>query len=513
MRTLGDLWHRNVRLNPDQPALFYEDQLWTHGQIARRGRRLASALYGLGVRKQDRVALLSMNRPEWYEYYAACHMAGFIAATVNFRLAAPEILWIVKDGGAKVLIFEEQYAAAVDSIRSQLPSVEHYVCLGTAPEWARSYDEVFATGDDTQGAPTRPDPLDIAHLIYTSGTTGRPKGVARSHAAELAVGRGLANVMAMPADVRMLLMMPLFHIGALAESLAAFSTGGAVVLQRAFAPVEVLKAIEREKVTMVHLAPTMVQQVLDHPEIGEHDLSSLEVVCYSAAPMPATVLRRGIELLGNIFMNQYGGTESGLGTVLHLHRHVLKGPESEVRRLPSVGQPFPDVEVRILDAEDRDCAVGVAGEICVRSPALMSYYWNNSIATAEALTDGWLRTGDMGYLDDQEFLFLVDRKKDMIISGGENIYCREVEEALMEHGSLVDVAVIGVPDERWGEAVKAIAVRKPDAASVTEAELVEFAGTRIARYKRPKSIVFVDELPRLPSGKISKVRLRELYRS
>jgi acyl-CoA synthetase (AMP-forming)/AMP-acid ligase II len=509
MQTLADMWRRNARLNRDQPALVYEGATTTHHELVRRGLKLAAALHALGVRHQDRVAMLAMNGPHWFEYYAACHLSGFIAATINFRLAAPEIEWIVKDGGSRVLIFEAQYTEAVGAIRAALTGVEHFICIGPAPPWAQSYDELLDAGSE-EGAPSRPMPADIAHLIYTSGTTGRPKGVARPHSAEVVIGRGISGVMAMPPDVRMLLMMPMFHIGALAEALGALYVGGAVVLQRAFAPLDVLRTMQEQRVTMTHMAPVMVQQVLDHPDIGRYDLSSLKLLCYAAAPMPVTLLRKGIGMLGPIFMDQYGGTEMGPGTALAMHRHVLEGAEDEVRRLNSVGQAFPETEFRVLDGNDRDCPPNVPGEICARGPSVMAYYWNNSNATQDAFIDGWYRSGDIGYLDEQGFLFLVDRKKDMIISGGENIYCREVEEALMEHGSLVDVAVIGVPDEKWGEAVKAIAICKPGA-QVDEAALIAFCATRIARYKRPKSVVFVDELPRLPSGKVRKNVLREQY--
>jgi acyl-CoA synthetase (AMP-forming)/AMP-acid ligase II len=515
MKTLADMWERNARFDPDHTGLVFEDTRRSHRELLLRGRKLASALHKLGVRRQDRVGMLAMNNAEWFDYYAACHTAGFVAGTINFRLAPPEIEWILKDGAHKALIFEAQYTDAVDAIRGQLPETEHYICISpppaTTPTWAKSYDEVFASGDEA-GAPFRPSPQDIAELIYTSGTTGRPKGVARPHSAEVAMARSLSGGVGMTPTGRILLMMPMFHIGALSESLGQLVAGGTVVLQRAFVPAEVLAAIEREKITMTHMAPTMVQQVLDLPEIKTRDLSSLQILCYAAAPMPVSVLRKGIELLGPIFMDQYGSTEMGPGTVLHLHRHVLDGPEAKVKRLASVGQPFPDVELRVLDEQDRDCPPNVTGELCARGDGVMAYYWNNSNATKEAMFDGWHRSGDMGYLDEQGFLYLVDRKKDMIISGGENIYCREVEEALMEHGGLVDVAVIGVPDEKWGESVKAIAIRKPGA-TVSEDELIAFCTTRIARYKRPKSVDFVAELPRLPSGKIRKNVLREQYRA
>jgi acyl-CoA synthetase (AMP-forming)/AMP-acid ligase II len=300
-------------------------------------------------------------------------------------------------------------------------------------------------------------------------------------------------------------------VGALSEASAMLYAGGTVVLQRKFEPLGVLQAIERERITHVHMAPTMVQALLDEPSIDSHDTSSLRIFNYAAAPMPVSLLKRAIERFGPIFMDIYGSTEAP-GTILFPHQHVLDGDPEQVKRLGSVGQSNAITDLRIVDTDGKPCPPGTAGEILVRSEATMVGYWNDSTATLQALRDGWFHTGDIGYLDEQDYLFLVDRKKDMIISGGENIYCREVEEALMEHGGLQEVAVIGIPDVYWGEAVHAVAVAKPGI-SVTEADLIAFVGTRIARYKRPKSVEFVAELPRLPSGKVMKHVLRDRYKS
>ena len=293
--------------------------------------------------------------------------------------------------------------------------------------------------------------------------------------------------------------------------LAQLWHAGCVVLHRKFDPQEVLRTIERERIVTVHMAPTIVQQVLELPDIAEYDLSSLETILYAAAPMPVAVLRRGVELLGPIFVNSWGMTETS-GTVLPRHLHKLDGSEEERRRLGSIGQAMAYCDIRIVDEQGEDCPDGTPGEIWIRSPANLAYYWNNSVATLEALRDGWLCTGDMAWRDSQGFLFLVDRKKDMIISGGENIYCQEVEQALMHHPLVRDAAVIGVPHDKWGETVKAVVVLAPGV-DLSADDLIAFTTTRIARYKRPTSVEFVLELPRLPSGKVSKLALREQYRS
>jgi acyl-CoA synthetase (AMP-forming)/AMP-acid ligase II len=308
---------------------------------------------------------------------------------------------------------------------------------------------------------------------------------------------------------RLQLMMPIFHVGARFLQLAVHIRGGSVVLHHDFKPAEIVETIERERVTMTHMAPTMVQAVLNVTGIEQRDLKSLHTICYSAAPMPVPLLKRGLKLLGPVFLQLYGMTEGG-GTTLHKRQHKPDGTPEEVKRLGSIGQAAPTVDIRIIDEEGNEQPTGQPGEILTRTATHMLGYWNNSAATIAALKDGWYHTGDVGYLDDHGFLYLVDRKKDMIISGGENIYSREVEEAVASHPAVMDVAVIGVKDEYWGETVRAVCVLNAGQ-TATESELIEHAKTQIASYKKPKSVVFVDELPRLPSGKINKVVLRQTH--
>jgi acyl-CoA synthetase (AMP-forming)/AMP-acid ligase II len=278
---------------------------------------------------------------------------------------------------------------------------------------------------------------------------------------------------------------------------------------RAFDPQSILETVQRERITQLHLAPTLVQQVLDHPGQEAFDLSSLKTLNYAAAPMPFTVLQRALGRFGRIMINGFGQTE-GSGSVLKKFYHRPDGDARDLKRLTSVGQATTGTRAVILDDHDREVPVGTIGEICFRAPTVMHGYWNNSVATQETLRNGWLHTGDVGYMDEEGFIYLADRKKDMIVSGGENVYSREVEEALMSHPAVQDAAVIGVPDARWGEAVLGIVVLKPGQAGDTEA-LVRHCRARIAGYKCPKRIEFVAELPRLPSGKISKVALREQF--
>ena len=511
IETLGDILRNNAHKFPEELAYVYGDRNVTFRQHHERANRLASALHGLGLRAQDRISILSQNTLEFMECFGACELSGLIAATVNFRLAPPEMLYILTDSTPRALIFEAQYADTIEQIRDRLPHIETYICFGGAvPEWARDYETLIASGD-VAGAPMRPRPDDIMHLIYTSGTTGRPKGVMRRHRGDIAIAQLMATELGLIVSDRLQLMMPVFHVGARFLQMGVHLRGGRVVLHRDFKPAEVLETIVREKVTMTHMAPTMVQALLSVPGIEDADLSSLHTLCYSAAPMPLPLLRRGLKLLGPVFLQLYGMTEGG-GTTLHKRQHKPDGSPADIKRLGSIGQAAPNVDVKIVDDEGRALPVGEPGEILTRTASHMAGYWNNSAATIAALRDGWYHTGDLGYLDEQGFLYLVDRKKDMIISGGENIYSREVEEALATHPAIQDVAVIGVKDDYWGETVRAIAVLGADHA-VSEAELIEHCKTQIASYKKPKSVVFVADLPRLPSGKINKVTLRQLYGS
>ena len=470
--------------------------------------RLASALRRLGLKRQDRVGILSQNSLEFQEVYGACEISGFICATVNWRLAIPEMVYIINDGSPKVMIFEAAYAETVAAMKDQLKTVEHYICVDGPVDFASGYEDLVGSGDPT-GVPFRPTPDDVAFLIYTSGTTGRPKGVMLSQGGQIAAAEILGSDQRnSPAD-RLLIMMPLFHIGAKIIQLAQHWRAGTVVVQKGFDAQAILDCIARERITVTHMAPTMIQSLLNSPAIGSTDTSSLRMIVYAAAPMPIPVLKRGLKILGPVFQQQFGQTE-GIGTTLLAHQHQPDGTDRDREILTSVGQASPRVNVRIIDDNGDEVPTGSVGEILLTSPGVMKGYWNNTAATIETLRDGWVHTGDVGKLDHEGYLYLVDRKKDMIISGGENIYSREVEEAVVTHEAVSEVAVIGVADEKWGEAVMAVVVLKPGATASAE-EIVEHSRTMIASYKKPRHVTFVEEIVKLPSGKIDKVRLRQLY--
>jgi acyl-CoA synthetase (AMP-forming)/AMP-acid ligase II len=506
---MADLVERNARLHAQELHRVFGERHASFAEFASRSRRLASALHGLGLKSQDRVAILAMNCPEYLEVYGSCEVAPYIAAPVNFRLAPPEIAWILKDAAPKVLIFESQYASVLAGLRAELPTIQQYVAIGDpVADWAIAYEALLASGSDI-GPPLAPHGTDVHSLMYTSGTTGRPKGVMITHEAMLALGEAWAMELGADLGSRILLAMPLFHIGARSQGYSVTLRGGTLVVQRSFDARVVAETVARERISQLHLAPTLMQQVLDLPDIERYDFSSLRTINYAAAPMPLTTLKRALRRFGPILINGYGQTE-GSGLSLRKAYHRVTGSDEDLARLASVGQPIYDTAVKIVDEQDAQVAAGSVGEICLRSRQNMIGYWNNSVATIEALRDGWLHTGDLGRMDRDGFVYLVDRKKDMIISGGENIYSLEVEGALTAHPAVADVAVIGVPDVKWGEAVKAVVVLKP-AASATAGELIAHCRGLIAGYKCPKSIEFAPVLPRLPSGKSNKVALRRQF--
>jgi acyl-CoA synthetase (AMP-forming)/AMP-acid ligase II len=511
MQTIGELLQRNARFYPDKEALVFEDRRHTYRTLLARVKRLADGLHRIGLRRQDRVAILAMNCVEYMELLSAGDWAGFIVATLNFRLAAPELEWIARDAAPRVLVFEAQYAPLVAELRARLPDIEQYVCIGgTPPPWAHDFEGVVERGA-ADGPPFRSQPGDFGALVYTSGTTGRPKGAMRSQWRWVATAEGGAYASEFNSDTRALLATPAFHVGVIGYALQVYWHAGCIVLQRGFDPTQVLKAIAAERVTFTFVVSAMLQALLDSPAIADVDLRSLRNVVTAAAPVPVPLLQRAIERLGPILSVQYGATETG-GTMMFAHEVRPGGDDRDVKRIASVGHPGPRTRIRVVDDAGVDCAVGVPGEVLTFTDQRFDGYWNNTPATLEALRDGWFHTGDVGYLDEDDYLFLVDRKKDMIISGGENIYSREVESAVLAHPAVQDCAAIGVADAKWGEVVCVVVVCKPGQA-VGEGELIGHCKSLIASYKCPKRVVTMADLPRTGTGKVNKIALRESARA
>lgn len=504
---LADVVERNARLRGDAPAFVFEGRTLSHREFAARSFALGNALLGLGLPRQARVAVLAQNRPEYFEAFAGIGAAGLIAVNLNWRLSELELSHIVADAEPEVLLFDAVSQPLANALRGAR-SIRHCIAFDNAPAWAQQYGELLASGDPARpGAAVSPE--DIESLIYTSGTTGQAKGVMLSHRALLQAAGALSWEGDCQTEDRLLIVMPLFHVGGKIEQLAASLTGATTILHRTFDPEAVLRALREDSVTSAHLAPTMISRLLDHPDLEITGRQQLRVVHYASAPMAVPLLRRAIAAFGPVFLQVYGMTECVVASILKPFQHELDGEPAAVRRLSSAGQPCFGVEVRTARPDGTDTAMDEPGEILIRAPGLMSGYWNRNALSLSALRDGWFRTGDVGFFDDGGFLFIADRLKDMIISGGENIYSREVEDALMAHPAVHEASVTGVPDPEWGEGVKAWVVLR-EGHHLEASVLIEHCRSMIASYKKPRVVAFTPTLPRLFNGKVDKKALRQL---
>jgi long-chain acyl-CoA synthetase len=507
MHTLRDMIDDVAQRYPDKTAFIFEGGSYTFEQVNQRINSLISGLADLGVGKGDRVGILAYNCSQYFEVFGLAK-AGRVCVPLNYRSVGRELVYLINNSEISTLIFESEFLDVVNSIRHEMGAVSSFICLDAEVDGVLNYEELI-------GAYPPDEPMDEvdAHdpcvLFYTSGTTGRPKGAVHTHKSILAETRVPYRNLS-SSDV-VLCVMPFFHVGGSAAHLIpAFAVGATQVIHKSFEESRILRTIEEEGVTYVFLVPTMIIRLLDHPDLKKHDLSSLHGVGYTGAPMPIEALRTGIERLGEVFFQELGQTETLNMTVLKREEHKLEGSARELRRLESVGRPPREGELRIVDDQGRDVPVGEPGELIARSDRIMQGYWRMSEGTASAMRDGWLHTGDVGRMDEDGYIYLVDRKKDMIISGGENIYSREVEDVLYMHPAVREAAVVGVPDDLWGESVKAVVVLK-EGASASEDEIIDFCKDNLASYKKPRSIEFTEELPKTASGKIKKVEIREAH--
>ncbi|MCW2652817.1 MAG: AMP-dependent synthetase and ligase [Mycobacterium sp.] len=503
--TLGDFVTDNARRFPDIPAYRLDDYTLTHGALRDRAAQLVSAMVAAGMRRQDRIAVMGRNSIEFGELLAATQLSGIVIAAVNFRLSPPEVLDALLRVRPSLVFCDDEFAPMIGELAPQVPGVAQLISLGAAhwPEMS-TFDDFVAHGSPGE-LPLVARPEDIACLLFTSGTTGASKCCILGQRELRRVALTMNAEMRCGCDDRGLITMPMFHFGAIAIIAGLHARGASVVLQRQFDPAEAVRLGAANDVTVLHLAPVMLSSLLD--EVGDTGaLDAVRTVVYSAAPMTMTTLRRALSRLpGAGFLNLYGQTEaivSGLPRELH----VVDSPDGPAV-LASAGFPFPGVRARIVNDDGRDVPDGEPGEIVVASDSLFRGYWDDHAATLATLRDGWCYTGDVGRFDERGLLYLVDRKKDVIITGGENVYSPEVEDAISGLDDVAACAVVGAPDERWGEAVCAVVVPRHGATLTLEA-VQDVVRLTLAAYKVPRRLVVVDELPVLASGKVNKKRLR-----
>ncbi len=510
---VGGMLVRNAHNFPNNSAIVFQGQSITYRTLNERVNALASQLIRRGLQKGDRLGILVHNCYQFVELYFAAAKTGAIFCPYNTHSKEGELKETIDYSAPKFLVFDPDFADTIDGLRAGLDSVEHCVNLKRPRlSFADDYEDFILQGDRAEPAVSVYED-DVMSIFFTSGTTGKPKGAMRTHR------HVIANIIAgliefkIGYSERILVVFPMYHVSYEDNVGRCFFLPNTMIIRRegGFDADEVLTLLSRGRITFCHLVPTMINAFLRSPRVGSYDLTRLRTIFYAGAPMPVDLLKRALTVLHCGFFQGYGLTESGpQTTLLRAEDHVVEGTEAQLRKIGSVGTAVVGFEVRIVNGKGNDAAVGEVGEIVGRSEAMMKGYWRLPEESADKLKGGWLHTGDLGMTDEDGYIYLVDRKHDMIISGGINIYPKEVEEVLYQHPSVFEAAVFGVPDDYWGEAVKAIVVLKEGATASAE-EITRFCGEYLAGYKKPKSVEFWTELPKNPTGKILKRVMREKY--
>ncbi|PKN63353.1 MAG: long-chain fatty acid--CoA ligase [Deltaproteobacteria bacterium HGW-Deltaproteobacteria-15] len=511
--TYADIINRNGLLYPEEIAFKCGPEQVSFSGFNSRVNRLIHALRSLGVKKGEVVGVLSWNCLEYTDVYGAAMKGGYIASPYNARLQSGELEYLINYSDASTIFVGPELVEIIRSLRSRLPKVRNFISFKGSFPGMISYDELVSSSSSEE-----PDVFveeeDPVFLFYTSGTTGVPRGALYTQKRAMDDTRRFAIAMALEFGRKQIQIMPLFHVGGTKNLWGYYFAGATNVItpKISFDPGATLQAIQDEKATDIHIVATHLAAFLALPDIDRYDLSSLKCMFYAASPMPLETLKRGMEKWGPIFMQFYGATEDGPNvTMLSKAQHrVLDRSAEEQKTLSSAGFPHIGVQVRIVGQDDRDVGPGEVGELIVRSKGTMQEWWHKPDDTRETIVDGWVHTGDLGRYDEKGFIYIVDRKKDMIVSGGENIFPREIEEVLYGHPSVLEASVFGIPDPYWVEKVHAVVVLKKGAAA-TEQELIDFCKQKLARFKAPKSVEVRESLPKNAAGKILKREMREKY--
>jgi acyl-CoA synthetase (AMP-forming)/AMP-acid ligase II len=511
--TVGEMLTRNANKFPTKKAVVSEEVSIDFNTLNDRVNRLANALVKKGLKKGDRIGVLIHNCHQFIEIYFAAAKTGGIFCPYNNHLKQWELKDIIDYSTPRFLFIDKDFSGMINALKHDLTSVETYICLQKVDgAYWNDYEAMFAQSDAGEpGIKILED--DIQSIIFTAGTTGRPKGAMRTHRHLMSDATASAIDLRVGYDEKVLITFPMYHVACEDNIVRHSLLSNTIYTKRegGFNPPEVLEYIAKEKISRIQLVPTMIHSLIQVPDVSKYDLSSLKLILYAGSSMPVELLKKALAIFPCGFAQLYGQTESGpFTTVLKPEDHIQDGTEKSVARLASSGKPALNYEVRIVDDSDNDVPIGEVGELIVRSEAMMIGYWQMPEETEKKLKNGWLHTGDLAKFDEDGYVYIVERKGDMIISGGVNVYPREIEEVLYRHPAVSEASVIGLPDEHWGEVVKAVIVLK-SGAKATEDEIKDFCGKNLAGFKKPKSVDFWKELPKSPQGKILKKDIRKHY--
>jgi len=507
---LGDIVRRNARRYPRKTAVSFGSVSLSFDDFHRRVNSMANALLALGMHPGDRVGIVLDNCHQYVELYFAVPQAGGITVPVNTALSAQEMVHILQNAGVNILVFGERFATLVAHLLQELDSVTALIVVGASTKDASSYEQLVVQYPPTEPA-VKVTEQDVACLLYTSGTTGLPKGAMITHRGMIESALNCLLICHFREDDVVLVMTPLFWSTAMMANIGPlFYAGGSVVVTDNFATDAVLELIQSKKITTTAMAPSTATTIAEHPELGKYDVSSLRCVILGGGPMPVEAHKQAIRTMGNIFFKFYALSETGPTSCLVPEEQIIEGSPEALKRLASSGREAPNVEVRVVDDEGRDVPAGQVGEVIVGGDNLTRGYWQMPQATAEALKGGYMHTGDLATIDADGYLYLVGRKKDLIVSGGKTIYAVEVEEVIGQHPGVAEAAVIGIPGEGADESIKAVVVRKE--VTLTAEDIIEFCQQRLPDHACPKSVAFIDQLPRNIAGKVLKRVLETRYR-
>ena len=510
--TLGEILRWNAKRHPDKEAIVSGEQRITFKDLLKRVNSIANGFLRMGIKAGDRVAFMAQNCHQHIELLFAAAKAGVILVPIAFRSSADELLYIINDTEPDVFIMSQDYQDLVKAIHPGMKKgFDNYICLDKKVNSMISYEEWLESSPDSEPDTLVSEDCDLT-ILYTSGSTGKPKGVVQTQRSWVSGAINQVCSLTIKGTDIALITVPLYHLAGIWPFLSHLFIGGSVAILRGFDPIEVLEAVEKERVSTINLVPTHLIDLLRVAKAEQYDLSSLRMITYGAAPMPVEVLKECIKTFGNIFTHVYGLTETtGVVTCLKIEGNASKDNTKKINRYSgSCGREGIFMETRVINSEGNNIQPGEIGEIIVHGPCVMKRYWKNHEETSKTLERGWLHTGDLATVNEDGYIFIKERKGFKIISGGENIYPKEVEDVIYQHPAVKEVAVVGVPDKRWGEAVKAVIVLK-EGSKASADEIIEFCKKHMTSYKKPKSVDFVSELPKSSVGKISKREIKQWY--